>query len=385
MFGGVRVTLVTGTATALADRLYGRALAGGVPVVRYRLPVRGGSLMRTYVVPGTRERVAVPVGHCTSCTLREDIPRLLRRVGDGRLLLVLPENADPLDAAVAVSTADRAARVETVALVAEPADVADDLARGDLLADRGLAGTPADRRTVADVLARQAETADLHVTRAAYGSRRERSELGLGLLAHLSPWALPADIDAVGEVTGLTGKPRFRVQDVLDRTQPGGAMPVCPEPYRRVSSLTWSSRRPFHPARLLAALDEVMAMDVRRARGHAWLASRPLTIVAWESAGPVLSLEPAGRWLHAAGPEEWRRVTPIRRTVASLEWDPDHGDRRSEVRFTGVDLDPAALRAHLDAAVLTDTEMAAGEPAWARLPDPFGPWLGPPAAEPRAS
>jgi len=379
MYAGLRVTLVTGMSTALADMLYGRALAAGVPAARYRLPRHGGgSLSRGYIDPVTRERTSVRIGHRTGCALREDLPRLLRRVpGEAdRLLLILPENADPLDAAITVGTADRPARVETVAMVADPAAVAADLASADMLENRGLSGAAADRRTVADVVARQAETADLYVTGAGLGAPVAQTERGLGLLAHLSPWAMTRHIDAAGEITGLE-KPRFRLQDVLDRMQPGGALPVCPEPSGDVVSLIWSSRRPFHPARLMTTLDDLMEMNIRRARGHIWLATRPLTLVGWESAGPVLSLEPAGRWLYAAGAREWDRATPIRRTLAALEWDDTHGDRRNEIRFTGVGLDTGALKTRLDGALLDDEEIASGEPGWMGLPDSFGPWLGP--------
>jgi G3E family GTPase len=127
--------------------------------------------------------------------------------------------------------------------------------------------------------------------------------------------------------------------------QPGGALPGCPEPQGPVSTCIWRSRRPFHPERLYAALEPVLDAGIMRARGHLWLASRPLTLLSWESAGETLAIEPAGRWLHAA-------------------------DAATE------------LHSALNEAVLTDPEMTAGEHAWAQLPDPFTPWLGPAPAEP---
>ncbi|MNH48319.1 hypothetical protein D3C79_1120710 [compost metagenome] len=42
--------------------------------------------------------------------------------------------------------------------------------------------------------------------------------------------------------------------------------------------------------------------------------------------------------------------------------------------FIGQDIDFAMLRSELDACLLDDNEMAEGPDAWARLPDPFGPW-----------
>jgi hypothetical protein len=74
-------------------------------------------------------------------------------------------------------------------------------------------------------------------------------------------------------------------------------------------------------------------------------------------------------------------VTVISSTTTA-GWHPEHGDRRTEIRFTGIDIATEELRSALDEAVLTNTEMTAGEHSWARLPDPFTPWLGPTPAEP---
>ncbi|WP_233166605.1 GTP-binding protein [Archangium sp. Cb G35] len=49
--------------------------------------------------------------------------------------------------------------------------------------------------------------------------------------------------------------------------------------------------------------------------------------------------------------------------------------RRQELVFIGAGLDERALRARLDAALLTDLEFAKGPKAWKRLRDPFPAWL----------
>ncbi|MEV5703626.1 GTP-binding protein [Actinoallomurus sp. NPDC052274] len=367
----LRVTIITGTSAALSDLLCVRMRALGVPVARYRH--EDGTLLRSH----DGERTSVPVDHCASCALRADLPDFLTGLPGGRLMLVLPETADPLDAAIASEGAG--ATVETVAMIVDLGSVADALAGAETLAERGLAAGVTDHRTLAGLLARQAETADVFLTWT--GSDADPDQVGLGraLLTHLSPGAGFTDIDAAADRIGVDAGKAFDLQAVLERTQPGGALPGCPAAFGRVSTLIWRSRRPFHPERLYAALDRVMNTGVRRARGHLWLASRPLTLLSWQIAGATLSIEPAGRWLHAAGPDEWQRVSPIRRTAACLDWHPEHGDRRSEIRFTGTDLLDRELCSVLDEAVLTGPEMAFGERAWARLADPFTPWLGPTA------
>jgi hypothetical protein len=107
-----------------------------------------------------------------------------------------------------------------------------------------------------------------------------------------------------------------------------------------VGALTWRSRRPSHPERLYAARDRMMDSGVRRAHGH----------FGWP---------------------------PIRRTAACLDWQPGHGDRRSEIRFTGTDLLDLEPCSALDEALPTGSEMAAGDHVSARPADPFTPGSGP--------
>lgn len=364
-----RVTIITGTSGALSDLLCLRMCALGFAIARYRRD--GNVLARSH----DGERVPVPAGHCANCALRADLPGFLTGLPGSRLLLILPETADPLDVAMAVEGAGVV--VETVAMITDLGSVADELAGDQTLTERGLAAGATDHRTLAGLLARQAETADVFLTWTGSDTDLDQAGLGRALLAHLSPQACSVDLDAAAEVIGAGAKPAFDLQAVLERTEPGGALPACPAAFGRVSTLTWRSRRPFHPERLYAALDRVMESGVRRARGHLWLASRPLTLLSWQIAGRTLSIEPAGRWLHGADADEWQRASPIRRTAACLDWHPKHGDRRSEIRFTGTDLLDLELCSALDEALLTRPEMAAGEHVWARLADPFTPWLGP--------
>jgi G3E family GTPase len=254
--GRLRVTIVTGTSAALAALLCPRMCAFGLPVVRYRH--QGNLLLRSH---------------------------------GGERVLVLPETADPLGIALAADAAG--ATVETVGMIADLNTVATDLGGDETLAERGLAASTAGRRSLAGLLARQAETADVFLTWTPPGTDPSRARLGRTLLAHLSPWACFLDLDATADLAAVD-KPRFDPQGVLERTEPGGALPPCPDACAGVATLTRRSRRPFHPERLHAALGRVMDTGVRRARGHLWLASRPLTLLSWQITGRILAIEPPG-------------------------------------------------------------------------------------------
>ena len=60
--------------------------------------------------------------------------------------------------------------------------------------------------------------------------------------------------------------------------------------------------------------------------------------------------------------------------AAALRWDPVHGDRDVELVVLTHRQPVELITNALTAALLTDTELAAGEETWRRLPDPFGEW-----------
>jgi G3E family GTPase len=142
-----------------------------------------------------------------------------------------------------------------------------------------------------------------------------------------------------------------------------------------IETLVWRARRPFHPQRLHDALGEIVGPTVR-SRGHLWLASRPSTLLVWDTVADALSIAPASRWLVDAPDDAWKVVSPLRRTLASMNWDPYYGDREHALSFTGIDMVPEDLTRVLESCLLTDEELALGEPAWREWPDPFTPYLG---------
>jgi hypothetical protein len=70
-------------------------------------------------------------------------------------------------------------------------------------------------------------------------------------------------------------------------------------------------------------------------------------------------------------------VPAERRVAASVDWHPEHGDRRQYLTFTAPGLDRGSLRALLDSCLLTDDEYAAGRNRWEQLPHVFDDLLDP--------
>ncbi|RDZ51140.1 cobalamin biosynthesis protein CobW [Haloferax sp. Atlit-4N] len=106
-----------------------------------------------------------------------------------------------------------------------------------------------------------------------------------------------------------------------------------------VESFVYRRDRPFHPQRLDAWLDDWRG-NVVRAKGFAWVASRPEAVLGVSQAGPSVQAGPIGRW----------------------------GDDDPETRlvFIGRDLDEDAVTRELDECLATTDERRAAYPD-----DPF--------------
>jgi G3E family GTPase len=147
-----------------------------------------------------------------------------------------------------------------------------------------------------------------------------------------------------------------------------------------IGSFVFRARRPFHPARLWDAAHGAWP-GVIRAKGFFWLASRPAFAAGWSTAGGVLHLDAAGLWWCAVSQAQWP-TGPDARAAIEAAWEPLWGDRRQELVFIGPDLDEPGIRATLQRCLLTDAELAAGDPlrGWPGLADPWPVW-GPEAAD----
>lgn len=141
-----------------------------------------------------------------------------------------------------------------------------------------------------------------------------------------------------------------------------------------VQIVEFSADRPFHPERLHTAIDSLLD-GVVCARGRLWVATRPDEALWLESAGEALRIADGGDWLAAMTPaerDEVAAVDPERVAMASLRWDPVHGDRHTALVAVAHRADPAHIQDELRAACLTDAGYAAGPALWNTWSDPFG-------------
>ncbi|MEU3889586.1 GTP-binding protein [Streptomyces sp. NPDC029041] len=327
------------------------------------------------------------VNDCACCALREDlVPELerLRDAGSTRLAVVeLWDSVEPKAMAEVVTAGGLT--VTGVITAVDPALVLPYLGNGDDLADAGLAAAATDQRTVADTFARQLEYAPV----LAVADSPEADDEDRELLAQLHPTArrapvgqsAPADRDDDG-LTVPTPRRRplsplaeaalagFDVEAAAAAQHPACALLPAEADAHGVSTLVWHRRRPFHPERLYAALED-LTCAAARSRGRFWLADKPDTLFHWDAAGGALCVESAGPWLASLPDAAWEMVPPVRRAAAALDWHPEHGDRGQHLVFTSPGLDRDGLERLLESCLLTDAEYAAGPDAWQRLPHAF--------------
>ncbi|MGB5797881.1 MAG: GTP-binding protein [Mycolicibacter algericus] len=315
---------------------------------------------------------ALELAHgCVSCTLRNDLlvllRRLHRRAGVERIVVRLPHWLEPQPICWAIRNVrvrvgpgyidGPAGRDVTVAAVVTCLDAAAWLPRA--LGDDELD----DGRTVAQVAVCQAESADVIVV-------FEPNPTAMAVLRRLAPRA---------RITAGTDRLEQALYHIdADARRGRGDDPHAPllagQPRLGaegpVELIEFHARRPFHPQRLHSALD-ILLDGVIRARGRLWLANRGEGVVWLESAGGGLHISSAGKWLAAMTAAEAARVSPERHAFADLIWDHRYGDRHTSLVVLVCGADPAQIRAELSAALLNDDELRRPN-QWGGYPDPFG-------------
>ncbi|MCM1974376.1 GTP-binding protein [Streptomyces sp. G1] len=356
---------------AAVDRLL-TEVPGSVVLHHDLATAAAGTVVRTVRdATGLRSAAETPlVNDCACCALREDLVPELKRIEEaGGTPLAVVELWDSVEPkAMAEVIASGGLHLTGVLTAVDPALVLPYLGNGDDLAERGLQAAPTDQRTVADTFARQLEYAPV----LALADSEEADDEDRELLAQLHPTARQVVIGE-GDLAGAA-RAGFDVEAAATAQHPACALLPTEADAHGVSTLVWHRRRPFHPERLYAALED-LTCAAARSRGRFWLADKPDSLLHWDAAGGALCVESAGPWLASLPDAAWDLVPPVRRAAAALDWHPEHGDRCQHLVFTSPGLDRDGLARLLESCLLTDAEYTAGRDAWTRLPHSFDTFL----------
>lgn len=325
---------------------------------------------------------------CICCTLREDLLLEVRKMAEeGRFDYLLIEStgiSEPMPVAATFSFPDEAgrtlgelARLDTMVTVIDAERFLEDVDSVEELRDRHLALSEEDERNIADLLIDQVEFANVLLINKA--DRVTPHQLG-----QLKETLRALNREAVILETSFGKIPLAAILNtgLFDEARAAAAPGWLHEIQNRhhtpeseeygISSFVYRARRPFHPQRFYDFLDTTWE-GIVRAKGFCWLATKHDIIGLFSQAGNCVGVEPQRYWYAALPEEEWDLDETGRASIAAL-WQEPYGDRMNELVFIGIHHDEAAIRAELDACLLTDKEFAQGPSQWQKWKDPFGEW-----------
>ncbi|ADX75799.1 GTP-binding protein [Staphylococcus pseudintermedius] len=345
------------------------------------LVAEGGGLSRT------DEKLVELSNGCICCTLRDDllkeVERIVKRGGIDQIVIESTGISEPVPVAQTFSYVDEAlgidlteiCRLDTMVTVVDANRFIKDYQSGDMLLDRDQAVGEDDERTIADLLIDQIEFCDVLILNKIDLVSEEEANRLEAMLRKLQPTAkliravnAQVNIDEVLETGRFNFEAASQSAGWLQELEAGGHATHTPETEEYgISSFVYRRRLPFHAERFNAFLEN-MSESIVRAKGIAWLAQYNDVACLVSQAGTAVDIHPVTFWV-ASMPKAERAAILQERPDVRADWDPEYGDRHTQLVIIGIDLDEAAITAELDECLLNSQEIDA---EWSQLFDPYG-------------
>ncbi|MFE4814325.1 GTP-binding protein [Peribacillus simplex] len=319
----------------------------------------------------TDEKLVEMQNGCICCTLREDLMievEKLAKQGDIDYIVIESTGiSEPVPVAQTFSYVDESmgidlaeyCRLDTMITVVDGYNFWQDFTSGETLIDRMQATDAADGREVVDLLIDQIEFANVILLNKIDLIDAEAVEELKAVLQKMN-----ADARIIE-----TNHSKVLLKDVLnthlfdfeEASQGAGWIKELNEEHipetleYGISSFVYRRKIPFHPERLMEWLEN-WPIQVVRAKGFLWLASRNYTAGLLSQAGPSLTLQAAGKWIAAYPEEEQRRI--LKEAPELLErWNAVYGDRMTELVMIGIQMNQQEIETELDQCLLTEIEL----------------------------
>ncbi|KFN01380.1 GTP-binding protein [Bacillus clarus] len=334
----------------------------------------------------TEEKLVEIQNGCICCTLREDlIIEVNRLVENGDIDYIVIESSgisEPIPVAQTFTYTDETldidltknCRLDTMITVVDANRFWDDFADGESLLDRKQAVDKNDTREVIDLLIDQIEFANVIILNKIDLLETEDIEELHRLLQKLNPGA--KIIDSSFSQVPLNEILNTNLFDYETVSQSAGWIQELNSEHHTpeteeygIGSFVYRRKRPFHPVRLMNWLQN-WPLDVVRAKGFFWLASRNHMMGLISQAGSSITIQGAGEWIASLPEAEQERM--MREEPEILQnWDSKYGDRMTELVFIGIEMDRLTIESSLDACLLTEEEM---QQDWNTFVDPIPPF-----------
>lgn len=324
----------------------------------------------------TEEKLVEMSNGCICCTLREDLMDQVAKLAAEQkydyLLIESTGIGEPMPVAATFAYTDengislsQIARLDTMITVVDAASFFNYIESSDDLQNLGLAAGESDDRTVVDLLVDQVEFANVIILNKSDLIDEDQLAIVEGLITKLNP-----DAKIIKTLfSKISNRDIFNTElfDYDKASESAGwakelAGEHTPETEEYgITSFVYRRNRPFHPERFSECIKTEWA-GVVRSKGFFWLASRPRLAGAWSQAGGSCRTEPAGFWA-AYGDDG-----------ALISSESSEVNGKQELVLIGIGMDQEKLISMLDACLLSDDELAAGEFLWTQYPDPFPDW-----------
>jgi len=330
----------------------------------------------------TNEKLVQLQNGCICCTLREDLIVEVKKLveqGDIDYLVIestgisepipVAQTFSYIDEELGINLTDRCV-LDAMITVVDANRFWHDFASGETLLDRKEATDLSDTREVVDLLIDQIEFANiLLLNKTDLVNEEDAKELN-GVIHKLNPNAkiietsfskvplaeiLDTDLFDFEEASQAAGWIQELVNEHIPETEEYG-----------ISSFVYKQKRPFHPERFMTWLEN-WPVDVVRAKGFFWLASRNEITGLLSQAGPSITIQGAGEWI-ATYPEEEQEVILKEDPELLKKWDKRYGDRITELVMIGIDMNRDEIETSLNLCLLTDAEM---QQNWSQFNDPL--------------
>jgi G3E family GTPase len=338
----------------------------------------------------TDEKLVEMTNGCICCTLRDDLLEEVRRLcEEGRFDYLLIEStgiAEPLPVASTFSFRDEngaslsdVARLDTMVTVVDAMSLLKDYGSNDFLRDRGETAGEGDERTLVDLLVEQIEFADVVVVNKASEVSPDHLALVRKVVKSLNADARivqadfgQAPLDAILD-TRLFDEEKAQRHPLWHKELYGSDEHVPETEEYGIQSFVYRARRPFHPDKFNAFVNETWP-GLIRAKGHFWLATRPNWVGEFSLAGAIARVTAMGYWWAAVPKKHWPDHPEWKR-LFDRNWHKVWGDRRQELVFIGIGMNEAAIRAALDACLVGSDRAKRFDPDdYRSLRDPFPVW-----------
>ncbi|EEM06047.1 GTP-binding protein [Bacillus pseudomycoides] len=334
----------------------------------------------------TEEKLVEIQNGCICCTLREDlIIEVNRLVEAGDIDYIVIESSgisEPIPVAQTFTYINEAlgidltnkCRLDTMVTVVDANRFWDDFAAGESLLDRKQAIDETDTREVIDLLIDQIEFANVILLNKVDLLEKEDSMELYRLLQKLNPGA--KIIESSFSVVPLDEILNTNLFNYDEASQAAGWIQELNSEHHTpeteeygISSFVYRRKRPFHPVRLMNWLQK-WPLDIVRAKGFFWLASRNHMMGLLSQAGSSITIQGAGEWVATLPAAEQQQI--LREEPEVLKnWDDQYGDRITELVFIGVEMNQYEIERSLDTCLLTGEEM---NQEWDDFVDPIPPF-----------